>query len=982
MLLRFLLTGVVLLSGLSIADPTEKLVRPSDPPFLGQGKLWVDSVMKSMNADQRIGQLFMVAAYSNKGKAHQDAIAKLIQKHHIGGLIFMQGGPLRQANLTNYYQKISKTPLLIAIDGEWGLSMRLDSTMTFPRQMTLGAIRNDSLIYEMGAEIARQCKRLGIHVNFAPVVDVNNNPANPVINSRSFGENKFNVARKGIAYTKGLQDSRVLASAKHFPGHGDTDTDSHKALPLISHDRSRLDTLELFPFRELIRNGVGSVMVAHLQIPALDNENQIPTTLSAKVVNGLLKNELGFKGLVFTDALNMKGVSERFKPGVVDVKALLAGNDILLFSEDVPTAIGEIKKAIEEGEISIAEIDSRCRRILEAKYWCGLNKKQHVEVRNLYKDLNPKSAELIKRRLLEAALTVVSNKDKVLPLKKLENRSIASLIIDDDVQCTFAKTLQQYAPVKTFSVTRSQIAEQDAELMKKLSPFNTVIIGVMNPKHSMTKAGGINVDMARLVEKLSKKSTVILDIFANPYCLTNMGNADPHGLILSYEDNEHTQSLSAQLIFGGIKASGSLPVGSHKRYPAGSGLLLGEIIRLKYTLPEELGIQSERLARIDSLVYQAIRQKATPGAQLLIAKDGKVFYQKSFGYHTYDKIRAVENTDLYDIASITKIAASTLAIMRLTDEGYFNLDHPLSEYLPMLKFSNKSNITLREMLTHQAGLPAWIPFYTKTINTSTLRQRYYQPVQNDTFSLQVARNLFIRKDYPDTMLMQIAEVPLGKKDYKYSDLGYYLIKAIIEKHTGQSYDHYLSEHFYKPMGLSRLCYKPLEQFPAEEIVPTEYDRTFRKQLIHGYVHDQGAAMCGGVGGHAGLFSDASDLAVLMQMFLNKGVYGGERYLNQATIEEFTRCQSCIDDNRRGIGFDKPEMNYSKTGPTCKCVAAESFGHTGFTGTIAWADPVKNVIYIFLSNRVHPSAENKKLNELATRVQIQEAIYDILSDAGS
>lgn len=982
MFLRFLLTGMVLLTGFGINKPSEKIKKPEDPPFLGMGKVWVDSIMQTLSAEQRIAQLFMVAAYSNKGKAHQDEIGKLISRYPVGGLIFMQGGPVRQASLTNQYQRSAKVPLLIAIDGEWGLSMRLDSTVVYPRQMMLGAIKNDSLIYQMGADIARQCRRMGIHVNFAPVVDVNNNPANPVINYRSFGENKYNVARKGIAYMKGLQDNRILASAKHFPGHGDTDTDSHKALPLISHSRERLDSLELYPFRQLISSGVGSIMVAHLQVPSLDAGEHMPTTLSEKVVGKLLKKEMGFKGLVFTDALNMKGVSDHYKPGVVDVKALLAGNDILLFSEDVPTAIAEIKKAIQSGEISQEEVDLRCRRMLEAKYWCGLHKKQLVDLKNLHRDLNQKSSDLLKRRLTEAALTVVSNKDSILPLKNLEKRKIACLVIGDGVQCTFAKTLQQYAPVKAFSADREKIAEQENNLITKLAEFNTVIIGVMNPKHHMSKSAGINADIARLAEKLSKKSNVILDVFANPYCLVNLGNADPHGLIVSYEDTEHAQSLSAQLIFGGISAGGTLPVGAHKRYPAGTGLLTGEAIRLKYTLPEEVGIASENLGRIDSLVMLAIRKRATPGAQLLIAKDGKVFYQKSYGYHTYDNIRRVENADLYDIASVTKIAASTLAIMGLTDEGYFKLDQPLSDYLPMLKFSNKRNITLREMLTHQAGLPAWIPFYNKTINTDKIRQRFYQENQSDSFPMQVARNLFIRKDYQDTMLLQIADVPLGKKEYKYSDLGYYFIKKIIENHTGQSYDHYLDQKYYQPLGLSRLCYKPLDRFNPDEIVPTEYDRLYRKQLVHGYVHDQGAAMCGGVGGHAGLFSNANDLAVLMQMFLNKGVYGGKRYLNQATIEEFTRCQSCIDDNRRGIGFDKPEMNYSRSGPTCKCIAAESFGHTGFTGTIAWADPVKNVIYIFLSNRVYPSADNKKINELATRIQIQETIYDLLAEAGS
>ena len=978
-MLRPGLVLVLLISSLLLVRPAENKPTKLDqgPPFENAGKAWVDSIMKKLTPEQKMGQLFMVAAYSNKDKAHQDEITKLIKNQQVGGLIFMQGGPVRQAKLTNYYQKISNVPLMISIDGEWGLSMRLDSTQSFPKQMTLGAIKNDQLVYTMGKEIARQCKRMGIHVNFAPVADVNNNPSNPVINMRSFGENKYNVTAKAIAYMNGLQDGNVLANAKHFPGHGDTDTDSHKALPSILHPKERLDSLELYPFREMIKNGLGSMMVAHLFVPALDNTPNIPTTLSKKVVQDLLKNEMKFKGLVFTDAMNMQGVAAGNTPGKVEIKALLAGNDVMLFAGNVPLAIAEMKKAVENGEISQAEIDQRCRKILEAKYWCGLNKKPEVKIANLYDDLHTPESELLRRQLTEASLCVLENKN-ILPIKGLDTLRIASLAVDGNLNNVFQKTLNQYTTVKNFTADKDQLASAQAALLSKLKPYNLVIVSIHNPKNTMGKGAGVNNAVSTFLTALKKQSRVILTVMANPYSLEKLSDsAIPQGLIQAFEDNKNSQELTAQLIFGGIKANGTLPVSAGK-YKSGQGLEMADNIRLKFTIPEELGIKSASLAKVDSLARMAIRLKATPGCQVLIAKEGKVFYNKAFGFHTYAPTQPVETTDLYDIASITKVASSTISIMKLVDEGFIDVDKKVGDYIPFMNQTNKGEIRLRDILAHQAGLPAWIPFFNKTISSPTKRNKYYRTEKSDSFPHQVADNMFLRVDYPDTLLAQIAACDLDKKpEYKYSDLGYYFFKYIIEKHTHKRLDEYVSSTFYNQMGLSRITYNPLQKFDKSEILPTENDKSFRKQLVHGYVHDQGAAMMDGVGGHAGLFSNATDLAALMQMLLNYGEYGGKRYLSEAAIKEFTRCQFCEKDNRRGLGFDKPQMDYSKTGPTCKCVSSLSFGHTGFTGTIAWVDPDKKLIYVFLSNRVYPDAENKKINTLSTRVDIQEAIYDLL-----
>ncbi|MFH1319558.1 MAG: glycoside hydrolase family 3 N-terminal domain-containing protein [Bacteroidota bacterium] len=977
------------------------------PPFLCCETEWADSVFASLAPDERIAQLFMVAAYSNKGKADVDKISKLINNYNIGGLIFFKGAPVRQAKLTNYYQSIAKTPLLIAIDAEWGLAMRLDSTIKFPYQMTLGAIRDDDLIYEMGAEIARQCKRLGIHVNLAPVVDVNNNPLNPVINFRSFGENKYKVARKGIAYMKGLQDNGVLSNAKHFPGHGDTDTDSHKALPILTHTKKRMDTLELYPFKELIKQGLGSIMTAHLHIPAYQTEKNTASSLSKNIVSDLLMDSLGFKGLVFTDALNMKGVSSYFEPGIVDVKALLAGNDVLLYPQDVPKAISGIKLAIEKGEITQVEIDKRCKKILMAKQWAQLNDYQPVEIDYLHKDLNNKTAALLNRKLVESSLTLLSNRYDIIPLRRLDTLHIASLSIGTTIPFNptsfrggtdFQKILSNYAPVEHFSISKNASREQIVEIINKLSKYNLVIVGIHDMNNAPSKNFGVTEQSAEIVNGLRLQSRVVLTFFGSPYGLSSFdGIENVEAVIMAYEDGVLFQELSAQLIFGGIQAMGKLPVSVNPYFDAGTGITSSQTIkRFKYTIPEETGIDSKELEKIDSIVLNAIKEGAAPGCQVLVAKQGKVIYHKSFGYHTYDEKMPVKNTDIYDLASITKIAATVASLMKLRDEEKFDIDKNLGDYLPYLENTNKDSINIRELLAHHARLRSWIPFWMKTAPGESYRKKYeifsglsvqkerktgsiYSTESSDEFPTRVAKNLFIRHGYTDSIMQDIIDSPLRKnKEYYYSDLGYYLLYHIIEKITGEPIEDYVHKNFYAPLGLSTMGYKPRERFGLERIVPTENDMVFRKQLIHGDVHDPGAAMMGGVGGHAGVFSNANDLAILMQMFLQKGEYGGKRYFKASTIDEFTKCQFCEDDNRRGAGFDRPEMDPEKEGPNCKCVSAGSFGHTGFTGAIAWADPEEEVVYIFLSNRVHPDADNKKLIRMNIRTLIQQAIYDAIS----
>lgn len=951
--------------------------KKQEPPFYSNDTHWADSVFKTLSPDERIAQLFMVAAYSNKDKAHVNEIKKLVSHYKIGGLIFFQGGPVRQAKLTNAYQHAAKVPLFIAIDAEWGLAMRLDSTTKFPRQMTLGAIQNDSLIYQMGAEIARQCKRLGMQINFAPVVDVNNNPLNPVISNRSFGEDKYNVTRKALMYMKGMQDNGVMANAKHFPGHGDTDSDSHKTLPTVNSSLKRLDTLELYPFKELIYDGLGSMMVAHLYIPSLDTTANQASTLSKKVVTELLKDTLGFKGLIFTDALNMKGVSKFYKPGEVDVKALIAGNDVLLFAEDVPTAITEIKAAISRGDITQEEIDKRCMKILLAKQWTGLNHYKDIKLKNLYDDLNTAQAELINRKLTEASLTLLRNKENIIPVQNLDTLRIASLSLGYKEPGIFQKTLSNYAPIKHYGVDKDAKSIVFDSTLTALKKYNLVIVHVNNTNNKPDKDFGLTPQVMAMIKALMKQSKVIVNVAANPYILARMDSLQfADAVIMSYENNDYSESYAAQLIFGGVAATGKLPITPSPYFSAGTGIET-KAVRFKYTIPEEVGADSKKLSLIDSIALRGIKDKVYPGCQILVAKNGKVIYQKSFGYHTYKDTTKVKNTDLYDLASITKIAATTASVMKLMDEKKINLDDRLGKYLPELEGSNKKDIILREMLTHQAGLRDWIPFWMKTMEKGEYKPGIYNKVRNDDYPKRVAEQLYIHKSYEDTIYKQIIESPIKDRGkYLYSDLGYYFLKKIIEKQTYVPEERYVIKYFYAPLGLSTMGYKPRDRFNPDRIIPTEMDTKFRKQLVHGDVHDQGAAMLGGVGGHAGLFSNANDLAIMMQMFMNKGEYGGKRYIDSATITECTKCQYCVD-NRRAIGFDKPETNPDKVSPVCNCVSYMSFGHSGFTGTLAWADPANELIYIFLSNRVYPNADENKLSKSGIRSRIQEVIYEVV-----
>jgi beta-glucosidase-like glycosyl hydrolase/CubicO group peptidase (beta-lactamase class C family) len=960
----------------------EKYIEPSFV-FFSQEERWVDSVFRKMSLDEKIGQLFMVAAYSNKDEKHYREIEKLIKEHHIGGLIFFQGNPYKQAQLTNRYQAKSEVPLLIAIDAEWGLAMRLDSTLAYPYQITLGALRaeNDSLIEVMGEQIGKQCKRLGIHVNFAPVVDINNNPANPVIGFRSFGENKEKVARKGIAYMKGLQKSGVMAVAKHFPGHGDTDQDSHYALPQLKHSTERLDSLELYPFRKLIEAGVQGIMVAHLNIPAYETRPNYATTLSENVVKNLLTQKMGFSGLIFTDALNMKGVSDYFPAGELEVLALQAGNDVLLFPTNIPLAVKAIKKALKKKKIKKEDFERSVKKILRAKYRAGLHRYEPIALQNLTQELNPeKEFEKLTEKIYQKSITLACNQDSLVPFVHLDLHNFASVAINANPknEQAWQEMLSNYTEFEHIGLqTTKENWQNISEKLQKLDSTKTLIVGIFGMSRLATKKYGIDSLTIRAVEQIQRRHKhVLVCVFGNPYSLRFL---KARNALVAYEENEFTLKYVPQMIFGAFGIEGQIPV-SVGNIKEGEGQKTLEIARLQYGFsPESVGMSSDTLRKMDTLIQSAILNRVFPGCQVLVARKGKVVWHKAYGYHAYESTQKVTLQSIYDLASISKVAGTTQALMFLFDIGKLDLSLKAADYLPELAKSNKKNMIIHDILLHQAGLKPYELFYKRTLGKMREpSEKYFSYTKNDTFCVQVAPNLFARKDIEEIVWQWVIQSDLLKKKgkrypYEYSDLGFFIMKRIVDKLLNEPMDKFLRRNFYLPLGANTLCYKPLEHFPKERIVPTENDKYFRRELLWGTVHDPTAALIGGVAGHAGLFGTANDLAKLLQMNLQKGYYGGIRYLVPETIELFTSQTDSL--NRRGLGWDKPPKGAIFT-YISQFSTPKSYGHAGYTGTVAWVDPEKELIIIFLSNRVHPNDNNRMIRQ-HTRRKVQDIVYQAL-----
>lgn len=944
---------------------------------------WADSVFNTLNNDERIAQLMVLRGSSISGKGvtfYDQEVNDLIKKYNIGGVCLFQGSPVKQANIVNNYQRIAKTPLLICIDAEWGLGMRMDSVIPLNHQLMLGAVQDASIVYQFGKIVGEQCRRAGIQCNYAPVVDINNNPNNPVINDRSFGEDKYKVALFGVQYMKGMQDVGVLATAKHFPGHGDVDVDSHKDLPVINKTKEQLDSLELYPFKEMFKAGVGSVMVAHLYIPAIDNTPNTATSISKNNVTGLLRNELGYQGLTFTDALNMQGVAKYFPGGEIAVQSLIAGNDMLCLPADVPLTLQKVKEAINNKKLSWDDIYEKCKKVLAAKYMYGLGRIIPVNTNHLTEDLNSKVNDM-KRLVAENAITVLNKKDdQFFPLQKSKNAANSTNIAYVGIGLTndnaFAKRMRSDYKADVFYFNYKQDAARILSTVALIkSRYKSVVIGIHNYNRYPVNNFGINKAAIDLVQQLQQQTNNVTFVFGNPYAIKNF--CDAKNLVACYEDDSITQVTAVGLLEGKINAKGQLRVTVCDSYKYGSGIVLNNNA-LPVVNPISVGLDEAKLTVIDSIANDGITNGAYPGCVVLVAKDGKVAYQKAFGKYDYDKPDSVSLQSIFDMASVTKICATTLSVMKLYDEGKLDLKKYLGDYLPWVKGSNKDSLLIENILLHQAGLIPTTQFVRETLDsaTKTPLPKYYSNRQTDSFTIRVAENLFIRNDWRDTMYKRMVQsklTPAGK--YVYSDNDFIFLGKIVEQLSGLTLDKYVKKTFYDPLGLTATGFKPRERFSLDRIVPTETEKSFRLQHLRGDVHDPGASMFGGVAGHAGLFSTASDLGIIMQMLLNGGSFNGKQYIKPETIKLFTAYQSAI--SRRGFGFDKPEKDNDtlKIPYPSRLVSPLTFGHTGYTGTCVWADPKYNIVYIFLSNRVNPDGgDNLKLSKLNVRGKIQDQIY--------
>lgn len=955
---------------------------------------WVDSVMDKLSFKEKVGQLFIYTIAPVDTKRNLALLREVIDTYKIGGLLFSGGKMQNQVELTNRAQRLSKVPLLITFDGEWGLAMRLRGTPVFPRNMVLGCIQDNRLIYEYGREMARQCQQIGVQVNFAPVADVNINPNNPVINTRSFGEDPVQVADKVIAYASGLEGGGVLSVCKHFPGHGDTDTDSHKALPVLPFTRERLDSVELYPFKEAVRAGLGGMMVGHLQVPVIEPVGGLPSSLSRNIVYDLLTEEFAFKGLIFTDALAMKGVSGS---GNVCLQALKAGNDMVLAPRNLKEEMPAVFEAIEKGELSREDIELKCRKVLTYKYVLGLTKKPMISLSGLGQRVNsPQTRDLI-RRLNLAAITVLNNKGHILPLHENKEQTMALLEVGDPGETdALAEQLTRYTSLARFRLRPHLTEEEERQLKDTLSGYKRIIVAVSEQRLAAYQS---------FFATFAPKTPVVYVFFTPGKMMLQIHRAVSHAsaIVLGHSHNADVQCQVADVLFAKATADGRLSASLGGLFRTGAGVTITPDTPLHF-IPEEYGLSSGLLKRIDSIALAGIREGAYPGCQVVVLKDGHVMVDKSFGTYTGTGSAHVEPTSIYDLASLSKTTGTLLALMKLYDKGRFNLTDKISDYLPFLRRTNKKDITIQEILFHQSGLPSGIALYPEAIDKDSykgklfasrkdahhplqigpttwanpdfqFKEPYVSSVKTPKHTLQICDSLWLSSSFSKEMEKKIAEAPLGSKTYCYSDVGFVLLRLLAEQLAGVPMDVYLQREYYEPMGLERTGYLPLRHSPKSEVVPSSIDPFIRKTTLQGFVHDETAAFQGGVSGNAGLFSTAREVAQVYQMLLNDGELDGKRYLSKETCELFTTEVSKV--SRRGLGFDKPDTKDAKKSPCGPLAPAEVYGHTGFTGTCAWVDPVNGLVYVFLSNRIYPDVNNRKLSRLNIRERIQDAIYEAM-----
>lgn len=933
----------------TVPEKTQRFTGPSWSPT-PPDPAWVERTLKNLTLEEKAAQLVFVwteGSYMAEGSAAWRNLERLTTRKKLGGFIFSIGDVYEYAVQVNKLQALADVPLLIAADFEFGAGMRIRKATTFPRAMALGATRNPDYAYEMGRATAREARALGVHQNYAPVSDVNNNPENPVINTRSFGDNTDLVASMALAFIRGSQEEGVIATVKHFPGHGDTHLDTHLALPILPFSRARFDSLELPPFQKAIDEGVLSVMVAHISATAFDSIAGVPATVSPTISTGLLRHEMGFRGLVVTDAMVMEGVAAKYHPGESAVLAIQAGADLVLFPPDADVAVDALVSAVQRGVISMGRLDESVRRILTLKQWAGIAENRFVDVDRVAEVVASPEHQRLAAEIARKSITVLGNRSGLLPLERVEGRKVVDLVLSDQDdplsgRVFHGELVKRLGPLDEIVLIPRNDSLDYVSALDSLMKADVVIAQLHFYTRSGEMTGFVPAAVSRLLDSLQARGKPVLGIsFGNPYIVMGFPGIDTY--VCAYSGAPVVLSAAAEVIFGEEPASGKLPVNMPGVYPFGSGVQYAKTV-LRSGGPSEAGFDLERFARVEEIIRKAIADSAFPGAQLAVVRNGIVVHNKSYGTQTYDVYSPlIKNTTLFDLASVTKVIATTSAVMRLVDERKIALEDPVVKYLPAFGQNRKENISIRDLMVHTSGLPAWKKFY-----------EYCQTPESVV----------------DSVFSSGLVYPTGDSTV-YSDLGLITMSKLIERVVGRPFDQYVDSVFFRPLGMSNTMFNPPPALHAS-VAPTEVDSFWRKtgEAVRGRVHDENAAVLGGVSGHAGLFSTASDLAKFMQMLLNGGTYGRQRFLNEASVRTFTTRQSSI--STRAIGWDTRGSGRSFSGAH---TSERTFLHTGFTGTSVVCDPEKNVIVVLLTNRVHPTRQSSRIFEV--RPEVHNAIFEAL-----
>lgn len=876
---------------------------------------WVDSVFQSLSPSEKISQLFWVQLPAD---TDEDDFLKLKP----GGILITQSGPVSHAKRLNKLQQSAEVPLFVTRSG-WQIETQIDSLLRLQDFRLLSALTNPDLVVRAGAETARKQKLLGIHAALLPVPTPLQAPEHSYKNSR--------FRDTYLSFLKGLNATNAFTWVTSAP---DADTVWTKQLLKLTSGA--------------VTSHTGIINFETDERGKLDEDDFLPLP--------------DYQGLLIADIPYIKQLAGKQPDGEVELIAIHLGHDVLTGSDDIVAAMRKISKAMRKDKALVARVDQSVKKILTLKYEAGLGQTKKINTDNLIARLTNAEAELLHHQISEGTVTVLTNTQNVLPIVQLENKKFASLTVGSVAQNEFTRYLTKYAPFKHYGLD----VRDTTALKQKLTEADIIVVGLLDTP---------TPSVLTFLKKLSSDRQLIL-------ChLTDAGGLaalkDFPVLVTAYTSSIEAQKIMAQVVFGGMAAQGVLPFSIPNSFDAGTGIHTTALDRLSYTVPEAAGVDSKTLEQIETIVREAIDSCATPGSYVVVIKDGKVIYDRASGWLNYNNQEPVTENTLYDLASITKVAATLQTVMFMHERKLIDINKKASVYLPELKKSNKKDYTLKDILTHQAGLWPFLPFWTTTVKESKPLPEYYSSASNDNYPFPVTEKMFASKAMKDSLWQWIIKsrvqekIPRTVYGYRYSDMGFYILQRLAEKLLNQPMEDFLEQNLYEPLGAYTLGYLPLQRFSPNQIAPTEDDKLFRGGLLTGYVHDQGAAMHGNIAGHAGLFGNANDLAKLGQMLLQKGSYGGHQFYKPETVEFFTTKQ--YETSRRGLGWDKPTVS-DWAGPTTLLASPLTFGHTGFTGTCIWVDPAFNLVYVYLSNRVHPDMTNNKLLNANIRPRIQEVIY--------